>query len=92
MQCKTSGSSVFSNFFYEVRYHKVKEVTDPGFSKKVQMGTEGSKSPKNGLKLRFLGFQWSLNFLQNKILGKNLVLQSWSKNLMTNQNAGFSKL
>ena len=50
MQCKTSGSSVFPNFFYEVRHHKVKEVTDPGFFKKNSDGhgglTKSQKWPK----------------------------------------------
>ena len=29
---------------------------------------------------------------KNKMFGKNLVLQLWSKNIWTNQNAGFFKL
>ena len=29
------------------KHNKVKKVTDPGFEKKVQMGSEGSKSSKN---------------------------------------------
>ena len=33
-----------------------------------------------------------LTFCKNKIFGKNLVLELWSKNLWTNQNAGFFKL
>ena len=36
--------------------------------------------------------QWSFNFLQKQMLGKNLVLELWSKNHKTNQNAWFFKL
>ena len=31
LQCKISGSSVFSIFSYEVSHHKVRKVTDPNF-------------------------------------------------------------
>ena len=33
-----------------------------------------------------------LTFCKNKLFGKDLVLQLWSKNLWTNHNAGFFKL
>ena len=73
--------------------------------KKIQIGLEGSKSPKNGPKVRFLGF-WQYAFLlqyknsnsfstfweKKNMFGKNLVLELLSKNLKNNQNAGFFKL
>ena len=72
------------------------------------MDLEGSKSPKNEVfravkKSYPLGYIYAfllqyesvngiLTFCKNKIFGKNLVLELWSKNLWTNQNAGFFKL
>ena len=72
------------------------------------MDLEGSKSPQNKVfravkKSCPLGYIYAfllqygsvngiLTFSQNKIFGKNLVLQFWSKILWTNQNAGFFKL
>ena len=38
LQCKISGSSVFSIFFHEGSHHKVRKVMEPNFLKKVQMG------------------------------------------------------
>ena len=77
------------------------------FEKKVQMGLEGSKSPKNEVfrfikksyPRRYICFftsvwkcQWSFNFLQKQHVWRNLVLELWSKKLQANQNAGFFKL
>ena len=80
LQCKISGSSVFSDFFHEGRHDKVRKVTDPGFWEKIQMGSEGWKSPKDEvfrvlakiLSIQICFFaslrkcQWSFNFLQKQ--------------------------
>ena len=77
---------------------------------KVWMGSEGSKSPQNGSKMRVLAF-WKkydifrhaflfhyesanglLTFCKDKMFGKNPILELWSKNLKTYQNARFIKL
>ena len=47
---------VFLIFFHNVRHHKVRRMMNPSFWKKVQMGLKGSKSCKNGQKMRFLRF------------------------------------
>ena len=77
--------------FHEVKHHKIRKLVDPIFGKKVQMGQEGSKSPKNAPKMRFLGFHQNISiqicFLasmhgsKNNMLGKNIVLELWFKNL-----------
>ena len=71
------------------------------------MDLEGSKNPQNEVfrvvKKYPLGYIYAfllqyesvngiLTFSKNKMFGKNLVLQLWSKNLWTNQNPGFFKL
>ena len=72
------------------------------------MALEGSKNPKNEVfrvvkKYYPLGYIYAfllqyetvngiLTFSKNKMFGKNLVLQLWSRNLWTNQNPEFFKL
>ena len=48
------GFFCFFFFFHKVRHSKVRKVTDSGFWKKVEMGSDGSKNPH---KMWFLGFQ-----------------------------------
>ena len=59
LQCKISGSSVFSIFFpHKVSHHKVRKVLSQ-FSIKTsdRFGLEGLKNPK----VRFLGF-WQKSY------------------------------
>ena len=75
-------------------------MTDVGFWEKIQMDTEGSKSPK----MTVLGF-WQKHFFGENVfllqyesanglltLCKNNIFELWSKNRKTNQNAGLFKL
>lgn len=58
--------------------HTVRKITKSNFWRKVLLGQEGPKSPKNGVK--------------NGISGKNLILDLWSQKPQTNQNPGFFEL
>ena len=92
-------------FFHEDRHHKIRKGMNPVFLKINWIGSEGSRSPKNDPKIRFLEFwqkyfHWRYAFCfstkstscKNKSFGKNVILELWAKNLKTNQNAGFFKL
>ena len=99
---------LFLYFFHKVLHHKVRKVADPRFWKKKGLdwlGFEVSKSLKNGPNKRFLGFWENLIHLDVFYFSTKvrmifwlfakttcLVLEFWSKNLKTNQNAGSFKL
>ena len=81
--------------------HQVRKVTKPNFSKNDTSFQDGSGFPvfaKNLihsfvlLLLEYGSANGFLTFCQKQMSGKNFVLELWSKNRETNQNAGFFKL
>ena len=82
--------SSFLIFPHEVRHHAVNKLTDPGLWKKIQIGLQGSKNPKNegfmgfsknliysdiyDFLLRYEIFNSLLTFCKNNMFGKNLDL------------------
>ena len=108
LQCKITGSSIFSIFLpHNVSHHNVKKVWSQLFKKTSdRLGLEDLKSPKVrflGFWQKSYPFRYAfliqhesvnvvLTFCKNNMFAKNLVFDLWSKNLKTNQNAGFFKL
>ena len=86
----------FQLFFHKVRHQKMRKVADLSFWRKVQMGSEASKSPKyeslgalakNFIQsdiyffLQYESVKSLLIFCKNNMFEKNVVLELWSKNL-----------